>query len=200
MPVLKKEYELKNVFDLIPHPENPRTHSEAQVWEIANIIKKIGYINDIVIDENDMVLSGHGRTLAAQKLGMKTIPCIRVYGLTAAEKRIYCVADNKIALNAEWDEELLKVNIEEILKSEEIDMRSFGFTIEDLRSMDVDVSSYFDGTDGDRDSEFMPKLPDEDQDLSAKEKDLLLIVKFEDEDQQQELFDELNGRGFKVKI
>ena len=147
MPILSAEYQSIRVDDLVPYPENPRVHSEKQVWEIVNIIKQVGYITDIVVDEGDMILSGHGRALAAQKMGLEIVPCKRIIGLSSAEKRAYVVADNKIALNSTWDEELLKVNVEEILRSEEIDIGSFGFSIDDIKAMDIDVSPYFEGSE-----------------------------------------------------
>lgn len=189
MPILSAEYQSLRVDDLIPYPENPRVHSEKQVWEIVNIIKQVGYITDIVVDEGDMILSGHGRALAAQKMGLEVVPCKRIIGLSDIEKRAYVVADNKIALNSTWDEELLKVNLDELMASDDIDMGSFGFTFSELKDLEIEAIP-----------EFVPNLPDNKEGRETKEKDITLIVKFESEEAQQTLFDELRDRGYRVKV
>src|ERR1700689_470957 len=93
---------------LIPFARNPRTHSDAQVAQIAASIREFGFNNPILVDTEDGVIAGHGRLLAARKLGLAEVPVIVLDHLTEAQKRAYIIADNQLALNAGWDETLLQ--------------------------------------------------------------------------------------------
>ena len=99
---------------LIPYARNSRTHSDAQVAQIAASIREFGFTNPILIDAEGGIIAGHGRTLAARKLGLDEVPCIRLSNLTDAQKKAYIIADNKLALNAGWDDDLLKVELEDL--------------------------------------------------------------------------------------
>ena len=99
----------KKVNELIPYINNSRTHSEEQVNQIVASINEFGFTNPLLIDEKDSIIAGHGRLLASKKLGMEEVPCIVLKGLTEAQKKAYIIADNKMALNAGWDDELLKI-------------------------------------------------------------------------------------------
>ena len=99
---------------LIPYGRNSRTHSEAQVAQIAASIKEFGFTNPILIDEDGGIIAGHGRTLAGPKLGVCEVPCLRLSYLTDAQKKAYVIADNQLAMNAGWNEELLKIEIEHL--------------------------------------------------------------------------------------
>src|SRR6266699_2495076 len=88
-------------------PRNARTHSKKQVRQIADSIRRFGFTNPVLIDRDNTMLAGHGRVAAAKILRLEQVPCIRIETMTAAEKRAYVIADNKLALNAGWDEELL---------------------------------------------------------------------------------------------
>lgn len=112
------DYVVKSVSSLIPYVNNSRTHSEEQVSQVAASIKEFGFTNPILIDEKDMIIAGHGRLAAANKLKLKEVPCIVLSGLTEAQKKAYVIADNKLALNAGWDDETLA---NEILHLKEID-------------------------------------------------------------------------------
>ena len=120
---------------LIPYARNARTHSEAQVAAIAGSIREFGFTNPVLVDSDDGIIAGHGRVLAAQKLGMEKIPCIRLAHLTEAQKRAYVLVDNKLALNAGWDEELLKVELSEIRDLDPALFDLAGFTEEDLAEL-----------------------------------------------------------------
>lgn len=102
----------KDIDNLIPYVNNSRTHSDEQVMQIASSIKEFGFTNPILIDEQGGVIAGHGRVLAGKKLGLKEVPTITLVGLTDAQKKAYVIADNKLALNAGWDFETLKYEIE----------------------------------------------------------------------------------------
>ncbi|MDQ1326690.1 MAG: hypothetical protein QG564_1821 [Campylobacterota bacterium] len=116
----------KNTKELIPYVNNSRTHSDKQVQQIASSIKEWGFTNPILIDENNGIIAGHGRLMAAEKLKLDTVPTIKLVGLTELQKKAYIIADNKLALNSGWDEELLKIELSE-LKDNNFDMQLLGF-------------------------------------------------------------------------
>lgn len=100
---------------ITPYARNSRTHSDEQIAQVAASIKEFGWTNPILIDENNVIIAGHGRLMAAQRLGFELVPTIKLENLTEAQKRAYVIADNKLALNAGWDAEMLAVEIEELL-------------------------------------------------------------------------------------
>ena len=124
----------KRVVDLIPYVNNARTHSDDQVTQIASSIKEFGFNNPILTDGENGVIAGHGRLLAAKKLGLETVPTIELAGLTEAQKKAYILADNKIALNSDWDEELLKIELDD-LQLQGIDLETVGFSDEELQNI-----------------------------------------------------------------
>ena len=121
----------KKVQDLIPYINNSRTHSEEQVNQIVASINEFGFTNPLLIDEKDNIIAGHGRLLASKKLKMDEVPCIVLEGLTEAQKKAYIIADNKMALNAGWDDELLKIELEN-LKELDFDLELTGFNVDEL--------------------------------------------------------------------
>lgn len=134
----------KKVNDLIPYINNSRTHSEEQVNQIVASINEFGFTNPLLIDEKDNIIAGHGRLLASKKLKMEEVPCIVLSGLTEAQKKAYIIADNKMALNAGWDEELLKIELEN-LKELDFDLELTGFNVDELDDIfqaDVSVNIY----------------------------------------------------------
>lgn len=120
---------------LIPYALNSRTHSDNQVAQIAASIREFGFTNPILIDESNGIIAGHGRLLAARKLQLDEVPCIVLSGLSDAQKRAYVIADNQLALNAGWDLEALRLEIEH-LKSVEFDVELLGFDEDFLLSLD----------------------------------------------------------------
>ena len=121
----------KKVIDLIPYINNSRTHNEEQVKQICASINEFGFTNPLLIDEKDNIVAGHGRLLASKKLNMEEVPCIVLSGLTEAQKKAYIIADNKLALNAGWDDELLNLELEN-LKELDFDISLTGFNIDEL--------------------------------------------------------------------
>lgn len=117
---------LKPLKRLLPYLNNPRTHSEEQVEQIAASIREFGFTNPILLDGDNGVIAGHGRLAAAKLLGLKSVPCIELSHLSEAQKRAYIIADNKLALNAGWDEELLRLELTE-LKELGVDLPLIGF-------------------------------------------------------------------------
>jgi hypothetical protein len=134
----KAQIEYVSVNELIPYANNSRTHSAAQIAQIAASIKEFGWTKPILTDGEYGVIAGHGRLLAARKLGYEEVPTIELKGMTEAQKKAYIIADNKLALNAEWDEEILKVEIE-ALKEEGFDIDFLGFDNKELEEL-FDVS------------------------------------------------------------
>jgi len=103
---------------LIPYARNSRTHTDAQVAQIGASIREFGFTNPVLIDADGGIIAGHGRVMAARMLGLTDVPCIRLGHLTETQKRAYVIADNKLALNAGWDEELLSKEIMELQRME----------------------------------------------------------------------------------
>jgi DNA modification methylase len=124
----------KTVAELIPYVNNSRTHSDEQVAQIAASIKEFGWTNPILIDEQNSIIAGHGRLMAARKLGMDKIPCIEVKNLTEAQKKALIIADNKLALNAGWNNDLLKLELEN-LQELGFDLDILGFDPDELNAL-----------------------------------------------------------------
>lgn len=136
-----QKLEHASVDALIPYARNSRTHSEAQVAQIAASIHEFGFTNPVLIDGEGVIIAGHGRVMAARKLGMENVPAIRIDYMTDAQKRAYVIADNKLALNAGWDEELLALELGE-LRDAGFDLGLTGFDqseIDQLSLGDDDV-------------------------------------------------------------
>jgi len=132
-------YKAVPLADLIPYARNSRTHSDAQVAQIAASIREFGFTNPVLVDGANGVIAGHGRILAARKLGMDTVPVIELAHLTEAQKRAYVIADNKLALNAGWDDEMLRLEISELTDAG-FDVSLLGFSDEELALMDPEES------------------------------------------------------------
>ena len=130
----------KQVTELIPYVNNSRKHSDKQVAQIAASIKEFGWTNPILVDGDNGIIAGHGRLMAARKLGMTEVPTIELSELSESQKKAYVIADNNLALNADWDEALLKIELE---------------NLKDL-SFDLDILAF--------DDEFLTNLLDENED------------------------------------
>lgn len=128
-----------SVSDLVPYARNSRTHSEEQVAQIAASIKEYGWTNPVLIDAKGTIVAGHGRVMAAKKLGMEEVPCIRLGHLTPAQVQAYVIADNKIALNAGWDDAMLAEELQAIMEGGELSVSVTGFSEEELASILADA-------------------------------------------------------------
>lgn len=137
---MKKEaqYYLADINELIPYVNNARTHSDTQIAQIASSIKEFGFLNPVIVSSDNTILCGHGRYYAAQKLGLKNIPCIKEEHLTEAQKKAYIIADNKLALNAGWDNDLLTIELS--------DLQGMDFDLDLLGFDDKELSKLFDDT------------------------------------------------------
>ena len=145
----KLEIVYKNVDDLLPYVNNARTHDEMQINQIASSIKEFGFNSPIAIDNDNVILCGHGRLLGAKKLGLKEVPTVCLSHLTPQEKKAYILADNKIALNSGWDFDLLKLEFED-LKSVDFDLSLTGFSDNEINDLfkDIDQDAKDDDFDG----------------------------------------------------
>lgn len=132
LPIYKKAL----VADLIPYARNSRTHSDEQVTKIAASIKEFGFLNPVIIDGENGIIAGHGRVMAAKKLGLDEVPVIEATHLTEAQRRAYVIADNRLALDAGWDEEMLRVEFAE-LEEMGFDLELTGFELDEIKDIDL---------------------------------------------------------------
>ena len=142
-----KDYSLDK---LIPYINNSRTHSDEQVAQVAASINEFGFTNPVLVDDAGGVIAGHGRILAARKLGLKDVPAIVLEGLTDAQKKAYVIADNQLALNSGWDLDTLRLEVE-TLQEMDFDLVLLGFdaiVLDKLLDIDCELP---DLPDGDRD-------------------------------------------------
>lgn len=154
-PAMPDSIELLEVKKLIPYARNSRTHNPDQVRQIAASIKEFGFTNPVLISETNDIIAGHGRTMAAELLGIDKVPCLRLGYLTPAQRKAYVIADNKLALNAGWDAELLGLEIGE-LREEGYDIDLLGFTEEELAALVVEELP-----EGLTDEDEVPDVPEE---------------------------------------
>lgn len=131
---MKQQIEYIATEKLIPYARNSRTHSDEQVAQICSSINEFGFTNPVLIDADDVIIAGHGRTMAAHRLQIKELPCLRLSHLTEAQKQAYVIADNKLALNAGWNDEMLKIELQE-LKDADFDLSLTGFDDTELADL-----------------------------------------------------------------
>ena len=125
--------------ELVPYAKNSRTHSDEQILQVANSIREFGFTNPVLIDENLGIIAGHARVMAAKKLELLDVPCIRLAHLSDQQKRAYVIADNKIALNSGWDKDLLAMELS-ALSTMDFDMSLLGFGDDLIDYVDPDIS------------------------------------------------------------
>ena len=145
------EMTLVSIDKLIPYINNARTHSPEQINKLRSSLREFGFINPVIVDKDYNIIAGHGRVIAAKAENFTEVPCVLVDHLTEAQKKAYIIADNRMALDAGWDEELLRVEIE-ALQAEAFDVSLTGFD-------DKEISDLFKGEDS--------EVKDDDYDLSA---------------------------------
>src|ERR671912_1066232 len=139
---------------LVPYARNARTRSDGQVAQIATSIREWGWTTPVLVDEAGGLIAGHGRVMAARKLGISEVPVVVARGWSEAQKRAYVIADNKLALNAGWDEELLRVELSD-LRGMGADLSLIGFGDDELSSLLAD------GAEGLTDPDAVPEVPAE---------------------------------------
>lgn len=175
---LKVQYRKREL--LTPYENNARTHSDDQIKEICRSIVRFGFTNPILVDEENRIIAGHGRLMAAEYLDIDPVPTITIPGLNDEERRAYILADNKLAMNAGWDMELLEMELSE-LRLADFDLPVIGFSEAELRSIlnahDVNPPS-----------------------RSINGDEFLLIVEVDNEEQQEALFRRLCEEKYKVRL
>ena len=133
------EVKYRKVEDLIPYVNNSRKHSDEQVAQIASSIKEFGWTNPILIDGTNSIIAGHGRLMAARKLKMEEVPTIELSHLTDTQRKALVIADNKLALNADWDTTLLTIELDELLK-DGFALDILGFNEQEIKTIMSDVN------------------------------------------------------------
>jgi len=173
---LKLEIKYVATADLIPYARNAKTHPPEQISQIAGSLRGFGFLNPVIVDKELSIIAGHGRVLAAQKLGLDEVPTLSVEHLTPTQVKAFRLADNRIAQNGDWDKEILGIEL--------IDLKDLGVDLSDL-GFDLD------------DAEIEPPDVPEPSDAPAKYE---LRVEFDDDQSREEIFLELRDRGYKVKV
>lgn len=148
--------ERRSVDELIPYARNSRTHSAEQVSQIAASIQEWGFTNPVLIDEGGNIIAGHGRILAAQKLKINSVPTIKAIGWTEAQKKAYIIADNKLSLNAGWDIDLLKIELDD-LSELNFDLGLTGFNADEIAQ--ITATGVAEGLTDEDDAPDLPENP-----------------------------------------
>jgi site-specific DNA-methyltransferase (adenine-specific) len=147
--------EWRSVEALIPYAKNARTHSDEQVAQIAGSIKEFGFNNPVLVDKENSVIAGHGRLMAARKLGMDKVPVVELEHLTELQRKAYVLADNRIALNSGWDTSMLSLELQDL--KDDIDLSLLGFDPDELDALLNPIEE----TEGLTDEDAVPDVPDE---------------------------------------
>jgi DNA modification methylase len=150
-----KQIKWEAVDKLIPYAKNARTHSDEQVAQIAGSIKEFGFNNPILVDKDNSVIAGHGRLMAARKLGMDKVPVVELQHLTESQRKAYVLADNRIALNSGWNTSMLSLELQDL--KDDIDLSLLGFDPDELDALLNPIEE----TEGLTDEDAVPDVPDE---------------------------------------
>ena len=178
---MKLKIQYKPIKDLIPYAKNSRTHNDVQVAQIAASIKEFGWTNPVLLDGENGIIAGHGRVMAAQKLGETEVPTIELSHMDENQKRAYIIADNKLALNAGWDNEMLALEIAD-LKDAGYDLGLTGFDLDEIAALNGDIEV------------------EEDFKEPIDESRNLLMIECQGERELETLYEEMQKRGFECKI
>ena len=177
MPTLQINY--KSIENLIPYANNSRTHSDDQINQVASSIKEFGFTNPVLIDEQGGIIAGHGRVMAAKKLGLAEVPTITLEGLTKAQLKAYVIADNQLALNSGWDFDTLNLEVESLTEMG-FDVSLLGLS--DLMPNELD----------EKENNSLSDVKDEDQ--------FLLVIECKNETDQNIIYEELLTRNYNIRL
>lgn len=180
--VMVQELFLKPIEELTPYINNSREHSVTQIGQVAASIKEFGFVIPILIDSSGMIVAGHCRVAAAQKLKMKHVPCVIADHMTELQIKAYVIADNKLALNSTWNDEMLGIETG-ILQDAGFDLHLLGFNKEELEEINGII-----------------KLPDEQPEDHEYKTVYEIIVECDSEAMQQSLYERFTGEGWKCRI
>lgn len=182
---MKLKIQYKPIKDLIPYARNSRTHSDAQIVQIAASIKEFGWTNPVLLDGENGIIAGHGRVIAAHKLGQIEVPTIQLGHMTENQKKAYVIADNKLALNAGWDDEMLIAEFTDLKDVMDLNITGFSpFEISTLFDEENNAEEEWDG---------MPEFDQKDKTSFRS-----VIVHFENDDDVKEFFS-IVGQGHTPK-
>ncbi|MDY0136366.1 MAG: ParB/Srx family N-terminal domain-containing protein [Thiomicrospira sp.] len=186
MQKLKIEY--LETDELIPYEKNSRTHTESQILKIEKSIKEFGFINPVLVDSSNGIIAGHCRVEAAKKAGLVSVPCIRAEHLTDAQRRAYVIADNRLALDAGWDDAVL---LDEIMSLSAVgfELGLTGFSDGELEKI-LEISGDFSGE---------PEGPAQPPENNYKEQYGVVVI-CDGERDQERVFSKLQKEGYKVKV
>lgn len=154
--------EIIPVHHLNEYQFNSRTHSEEQLEQIANSIIEFGFTNPVLIDNNNQIIAGHGRWMAAKRIGILEVPCIRLGLLTDTQRRAYVIADNKLAENAGWETAILRLELQD-LNLENFDLSLLGFDESEIEDLLSEPSGSNDGSDSGDDKEYTLTITTKDE-------------------------------------
>ena len=129
----------KPIDSLIPYAKNARVHDETQIAQIAGSIKEFGFNNPVLIDKDNGIIAGHGRVMAARKLGLTEVPTILLDHLNETQRKAYILADNRIAINSTWDNEMLSLELMDI--KDDVSLAMLGFNVDELDALLKEISS-----------------------------------------------------------
>jgi len=177
MPTLQINYKFTE--NLIPYANNSRTHSDDQINQVASSIKEFGFTNPVLIDEQGGIIAGHGRVMAAKKLGLAEVPTITLEGLTKAQLKAYVIADNQLALNSGWDFDTLNLEVESLTEMG-FDVSLLGLS--DLMPDELD----------EKENNSLSDVKDEDQ--------FLLVIECKNETDQNIIYEELLTRNYNIRL
>ena len=182
MDAIFPTYKTALVSSLIPYARNSRTHSDEQIAKIAASIKEFGFLNPVIVDGDNGIIAGHGRVLAAQKLGIAEVPAVEANHLTDAQRRAYVIADNRLALDAGWDDEMLRIEFGD-LDADGFDLSATGFEADEIiKIVGDDVIE--------------PKHPIEDDYKEVYE----VVVSCRDETEQEAIYQMMTAKGLKCRV
>ena len=170
--------------DLIPYARNSRTHSDEQIAQVAASIREFGFTNPVLIDQDNGIIAGHGRVMAATRLKLDTVPCIRLSHLSDTQKRAYIIADNKLALNSGWDEEMLKLEL--------IELDALGFDV-DLIGFDEAELNVFLSDEEDDNADYSDKNKEIDVDALEDMMELKFKLTFDEYQEAKERLSEISS-------
>ena len=175
------QYKTVSVHSLIPYARNSRTHSDAQVDKIAASIKEFGFLNPVIVDGDSGIVAGHGRVLAAKKLGLEELPCVEASHLTDAQRRAYIIADNRLALDAGWDDDMLRLEFAE-LEAFGFDLELTGFSLDEIDALNPEEA---------------PKKESKEESYSSV---FEVVVECEHEGEQESVYNMLTEKGLKCRV
>lgn len=176
-------YKIVSLSSLIPYARNSRTHSEEQIKKLAASIKEFGFTNPVLTDGNNGIMAGHGRVLAAQRLGIAEVPVIELSHLSDAQRKAYIIADNRLALDAGWNDEMLRVELAE-LEAVDFDLSLTGFTDEETFAL------LGDGLECENQE---PEEPDRSPVFEV-------VVSCNDEAEQEAIYSMMTAKGLKCRV